>query len=190
MTQTAWEKPAGGASTPRRSNERLKFLIGGVLILGAVLFLVISGTVTGARYYITVDDLLSNTDYSGQTVRISGAVVGDSIHYDAENLVIEFTIVNLPDGYTDLAEALHVAVNDSEATRLSVRVENSVKPELLRHEAQAILTGRLGADGVFHATELNLKCPTRFTEGGPEHENVDPDSEVAPDTHPDMSTSA
>ncbi|NJL57955.1 cytochrome c maturation protein CcmE [bacterium] len=32
-------------------------------------------------------------------------------------------------------------------------------PDLLQHEAQAILTGTLGDDGVFYATELLLKCP-------------------------------
>ncbi len=186
MTQAAWEKSAGAQLRPRRSGERLKFLVGGVLILGAVLFLIVSGTISGASFFITVDDLLYDTQYNGQSVRIAGAVLGDSIRYDAENLIIEFTIVHVPEGYTDLAEALFVAVNNPDATQLHVRVENSVKPELLRHEAQAILTGRLGADGVFHATELNLKCPTRFTEGGPEHQGIDPEDAILPEDHPSM----
>jgi cytochrome c-type biogenesis protein CcmE len=37
-------------------------------------------------------------------------------------------------------------------------------PDLLRHEAQAILTGRMDTDGVFQAEELLLKCPTRYEE--------------------------
>ena len=42
-------------------------------------------------------------------------------------------------------------------------------PDLLQHEAQAILTGALGVDGVFYASELLLKCPSRFEEStGPE----------------------
>jgi cytochrome c-type biogenesis protein CcmE len=40
-------------------------------------------------------------------------------------------------------------------------------PDLLRHEAQAIVTGRIGADGVFYADELLLKCPTRYEEDIP-----------------------
>jgi cytochrome c-type biogenesis protein CcmE len=43
-----------------------------------------------------------------------------------------------------------------------------VKPDLLRNEAQAIVTGSVGADGVFHAEELLLKCPTRYEEAVPE----------------------
>jgi cytochrome c-type biogenesis protein CcmE len=38
------------------------------------------------------------------------------------------------------------------------------RPDLLRHEAQAIVTGRMGEDGVFYADELLLKCPTRYEE--------------------------
>ena len=41
-------------------------------------------------------------------------------------------------------------------------------PDLLQNEAQAILTGQLGADGVFYADELLLKCPTRYEEAVPQ----------------------
>ena len=47
---------------------------------------------------------------------------------------------------------------------LRVIVEDAAMPDLLRHEAQAILTGALGRDGEFEATELLLKCPSRFEE--------------------------
>ena len=50
---------------------------------------------------------------------------------------------------------------------MAVRIENQVKPDLLQHEAQAILTGTLQPDGTFVATELLLKCPTRFEEANP-----------------------
>jgi cytochrome c-type biogenesis protein CcmE len=42
------------------------------------------------------------------------------------------------------------------------------KPDLLRGEAQAIMTGKLGDDGVFYADELLLKCPTKYEEAVPE----------------------
>lgn len=170
MAQATWEKPVS-TETPaslKKTNNRLKFLIGGLLILAAVGYLIISGTVTGARYFITVDELLNGSTYVGQTVRISGAVLGDSIQYDSEKLVIDFTIANIPQQFDNLAVALHDAVSDSSATRLHVHIENQVKPDLLQHEAQAILTGKLDENGVFQATELLLKCPSRFQEDGPD----------------------
>ncbi len=169
-TQASWEKGASGTKirAVKRGGERLKFMIGGLLILGAVAFLIVSGTLAGAQYFITVDDMLSNERYAGETVRISGVVLGDSIRYDSQNLVIDFTIANIPSQFDDLATALRDAATDPNATRMPVRVEGQVKPDLLQHEAQAILTGSLGDDGVFYATELLLKCPSRFIEGGPE----------------------
>jgi cytochrome c-type biogenesis protein CcmE len=37
----------------------------------------------------------------------------------------------------------------------------------MRNEAQAIMTGHLGDDGVFYADELLLKCPTKYEEAVP-----------------------
>ncbi len=171
MAQAAWEKPSVGAGVqpqPQPRGGRLKFLIGGALILAAVGYLVASGTMAGARYFITIDELEANPAYVGQTVRISGAVLGDSIVYDSENLIIEFTVSHIPAEFENLATALHESVNNPALARLNVRVENQVKPDLLQHEAQAILTGQLDANGVFHASELLLKCPSRFEEAGPD----------------------
>jgi cytochrome c-type biogenesis protein CcmE len=53
-------------------------------------------------------------------------------------------------------------VSNPNATRVKVHLENQVKPDLLQHESQAIVTGTLGKDGVFYATELLLKCPSRY----------------------------
>lgn len=170
-----WEKPTRSESLQmsKGRGERLKFLIGGMLILGAVVYLIAAGTLSGAQYFMTVDDLVNNVaEYDEKSVRISGAVVGDTIDYDSEDLTLEFTIANIPTEFTNLADTLEAAVVDPSAARVHVRIENEVKPDLLRHRAQAIVTGRLGEDGVFHADELLLKCPSRFLEDGPQHEDL------------------
>ena len=167
MSGVEWEKPK--ILEKRKRPERLKFLTAGVIILLAVLYLLISGTLQGARYFITVADLLQDAAYRGQTVRISGAVDGETIDYDSDNAIIEFEIVNIPGSYEDLATALREALADDAAPRLRIVVEDAAMPDLLQHEAQAILTGALAGDGVFYASELLLKCPSRFEEStGPE----------------------
>lgn len=173
MAEMSWEKPTASTAPKSFGGERIKFVVGGLLLLGAVVYLMISGTIGGAQYFITVDQLVTSPEYAGQTVRISGAVDGDTIVYDGENLIIDFTIANIPLETTDLALTLHNAVNDPSATRLNVHIEGEVKPDLLQHEAQAILTGTLGADGMFNATELLLKCPSRYEESIPEQANAE-----------------
>jgi cytochrome c-type biogenesis protein CcmE len=169
MAQATWEKSKEAQTIPARSGmDRFKFLIGGILILAAVAYLIASGTATGARYFITIDELVSNAEYIGQTVRVSGAVIGDTIVYDDQALTLDFVVSHIPEDIDDLAQALHVAVSDPDAARLTVHVDNQVKPDLLQHEAQAILTGHLDENGVFHASELLLKCPSRYEEAVPE----------------------
>jgi len=168
MAQAAWEKPnVSSAATPVAAprNERLKFLIGGGLILIAIIALIATGMSQGARFFITVDEVVHEAQYTGQPVRVSGAVLGDTIVVDEETLTLEFTVVHIPEGQDITGETLFNAVNDPDATRMRVRVEGQTKPDLLRHEAQAIMSGAMGADGVFLASELQLKCPSRFIEG-------------------------
>ena len=162
MADLSWRKPKHPQK--RKGRQRLKFIGAALLILAAVLYLLISGTLQGARYFITVSELLDEASYLGRTVRISGAVDGESIDYDSEKAIIRFEIVNIPKEYADLATALHEALLDRNAPRLKVVVEDAAIPDLLQHEAQAILTGALEAGGVFAATELLLKCPSRFEE--------------------------
>jgi len=111
---------------------------------------------------------------TGSVGKVTGAVIGDTITYDAEQLLITFTVAHMPETTDDLAETLRLAVSNPAAMRMSVRVENQVKPDLLRHEAQAIMTGYLDTDGVFHVSELNLKCPSRFIEGQPDQSLAQP----------------
>lgn len=169
----AWEKPSSDKvkveeKLKRQKNERVKFLLAGLIILGAVAYLIFSSTVNGARYFIMVDDVVNNPQYIGQTVRLTGAVLGDSIDYEAETGTLRFTIVHIPAEYEDLAQTLHDSVNNPDSTQLAIYMEDTTMPDLLQHEAQAILTGELQEDGVFYGTELNLKCPSRFEEFVPE----------------------
>jgi cytochrome c-type biogenesis protein CcmE len=156
-----------------RSGGRIKFIIGGLLIIAAIAYLIITSTRANAQYFFTIDELLSRgQSMIDQNVRISGAVIGDSIQYDPEDLSLHFTIANVPadnkqiEAQGGLAVVLHDAVTDSERTRLDV-VYVGPKPDLLRDEAQAIMTGHIGTDRVFYADELLLKCPTKYEEAVP-----------------------
>ena len=151
-----------------------KFVIGGILILGAVVFLIWTSTAASAEYFLTIDELnAKGSNVVDKNLRVSGAVIGDSIQYDAQSLTLNFEVAHVPadnlaiETEGGLAEALHQAVLDPSRARMKV-VYVGPKPDLLRDEAQAIMTGHIGADGVFYAEELLLKCPTRYEEAVPE----------------------
>lgn len=170
LTQNPAQETVRTRST---TGSRAKFLIGGMLIVVAVIFLVIQTMQSTQQYFLTVEELKAKgSSLAGREVRVSGAVLGDSIEYDSKTLTLKFTIAHTPgdqnevDAQGGLAEVLHRAVEDPNAERLQV-VYNGVMPDLLRNEAQAIMTGEVDADGVFHAKELLLKCPTKYEDAVP-----------------------
>ena len=58
---------------------RSKFIIGGLLILAAVVYLIASSTQASAEYFMTVDEVSAQgQSIVGKSLRVSGAVVGDS----------------------------------------------------------------------------------------------------------------
>ncbi len=153
---------------------RAKFIVGGLLILASVVYLIWTSTSSGAQYYLTVQELQSRTaEFVGRDVRVSGVVLGDTIQYDTKTLNLAFVVANIPGDNKEieaaggLAVVLHAAAVDTSLPRLNV-VYNGVKPDLLKNEAQAIMTGKMGDDGVFYADELLLKCPTRYQDAVPD----------------------
>ncbi len=151
---------------------RGKFFIGGVLILAAVVYLIFTSSKANAQFFLTIKELQARGPVQGNDVRVSGAVIGDSIQYDSKTLTLKFTVADVPadmkevDAQGGLAAVLHAAVIDPNRPRLNVSYTGP-KPDLMRDEAQAIMTGHLGTDGVFYANELLLKCPTKYEEAVP-----------------------
>jgi cytochrome c-type biogenesis protein CcmE len=154
--------------------QRIKFILGGSIILAAVIYLIASSTQASVEYFMTVDELKARaTDLLGKNLRVSGAVIGDTIQYDPQTLSLSFDIAHVSGDNKEiedqggLAEVLHQAVSDKSRARIKV-IYVGPKPDLLRSEAQAVMTGHLGNDGIFYADELLLKCPTRYEEAIPE----------------------
>jgi len=153
---------------------RAKFLVGGGLIIIAVIYLIVSSAQASAQYFMTVEEMNQKGDaVLGRAIRVSGAVVGESIRYDSTTFQLEFEIAHIPADNQEISDqggmavVLHKAVNNPSLPRIKVTY-SGVKPDLMRNEAQAILTGKMGEDGIFHADELLLKCPTRYEEEIPD----------------------
>ncbi|MBI4316353.1 MAG: cytochrome c maturation protein CcmE [Chloroflexi bacterium] len=152
---------------------RTKFLVGGLLIIAAIAYLIVTSTQNTAQYFYTVQEIKDRgSAVVGQNVRISGAVIGDSIQYDAGALELRFTVANVPadqkqiDAQGGLAAVLKAAVADPKAAHMDV-LYVGVKPDLMKGEAQAIMDGRLDSSGLFHADTLLMKCPTRYEDAAP-----------------------
>jgi cytochrome c-type biogenesis protein CcmE len=159
--------------TSKKTN-RTKLLIGGLLMVAAVAVMIISATRSTAEFYLSVRELkAAEQQYAGENLRVSGAVLGDSIAYHSETGTLHFTIANIPgddkeiEALGGISAALHQAVTNLDNARLDV-IYKGPKPDMLKDEAQAILTGTVNSDGIFLAEELLLKCPSKYEEAPPQ----------------------
>jgi len=149
-------------------SRKKELIFGGIVIFAAVIFLIINATRSSTQYFLTVEEVLAaNAGDQDRTYRTSGAVIGETIDYDPDTLLLHFTMAHVPASMNEveqrggLAAVLSQAVQDPDRARLNV-VYNGPIPDLLRDEAQAIVTGTLQQDGTFLAQELLLKCPSRY----------------------------
>ncbi len=157
MAQATWTTEEAESNKPK--SGRLKFIIGGALMAAAVIFLVVNAISGNTQLYLTVDEYYSQqSEIAGRDLRISGWVIGDSILYtqiDDTTSRLEFDITD------DLA--------DPTGQILRVVVMNEPIPDLLQHEAQALVEGHVeNGEFLSNPKGLLLKCPTRYEEADPE----------------------
>jgi cytochrome c-type biogenesis protein CcmE len=158
MADISWQNPDESLVLEKPRRNRLMFAVGGVLLISAVVFLVVTAMSGNTQLYKTVGEFYAEQDrLVGRDLRVAGWVVGDSIAYtqiDAQNSRLEFDIVD------DL---------NNPTQRLHIVAFNEPKPDLLQHEAQALVEGRADEYGVFTSNPggLMLKCPTRYEEAPP-----------------------
>jgi len=62
------------------SQGRAKFIVGGLLIIAAVIYLVVSSTKASAQYFMTIAEVQAKgAILADRELRLSGAVLGDTM---------------------------------------------------------------------------------------------------------------
>jgi cytochrome c-type biogenesis protein CcmE len=154
MAEATWTRDKATALEGKSS--RTKFIVGGVLMSVAIIFLVFNAIRGNTQLYVTVDEYYADQEkFADRDLRVSGWVLGDTVQYtqlDATTSRLEFDVVD------DI---------NNPGQRLRIVAMNEPIPDLLQHEAQALVEGRV-QDGEFLANPggLFLKCPTRYEEAG------------------------
>lgn len=141
--QTAVSVPQEEKSLSRRRRRLpISFILGGLAILGAVIYLVYANTRADAVYYLTVSELKSCTTCASQSVRVAGVVQAGSIVRDDQKQQISFVIV-------DSGNWLPV-------------VYSGIVPDIFRPGITVVVEGHYTGQGPFQAQTLLAKCPSKF----------------------------
>jgi cytochrome c-type biogenesis protein CcmE len=145
MSSIAAPAERGAAVT---TGGRWKFFIGGLLILGAIAYVTLSSFQTNAIYYLTLKEL--NTQRGSlinQPVRINAPLDKSSIQFDDKTLLLKFNL--------------------KEDNLVLPVVYKGVKPDTLEQGESVVAEGKLGPNGVFQASTLLVKCPSKYEAGTP-----------------------
>ena len=123
--------------------KKKKFIIGGVIVLAAVVFLLYISFMGGVTYYYEVAEFLDKSvELDGQTVRVSGVVADD---IEKNGMEISFSITD----------------NTGEDASLAVFYNGAV-PDTFGVEKQIVVEGKYSTSGIFEADSIIAKCGSKY----------------------------
>ena len=125
-----------------------KFIVAGLLIVGAVSYLMVSGIDDTMVYYYTLSELKEKkSDLAGVDLRIHGHVSSGTIRIDRELSQVDFLVMEKKTTHT-----------------LPVTYQGII-PDTFKDGAEVVVEGTYQADRHhFQATVLMAKCPSKYEE--------------------------
>ena len=125
----------------RKQSTRITVAV--VVVLAVIAWLAVTGVQANKSYYVTINELqgLGAKAYT-RHLRVAGNVQPGSINHNG-------------------AGARFVLVENDK--RLPVDYDSTEPPpDTFKDNSQALAIGTYGRDGVFHATELQAKCASKY----------------------------
>jgi cytochrome c-type biogenesis protein CcmE len=121
----------------------LKFGSAVAVILSSLVFLAYTGVQESKSYYVTIKELQGMGDQGhAKRLRVAGLVVPGSIRRQGAGA--DFQI-------------------DEQGLKLQVAYRGTEPPpDTFKDNAQALVEGTYGSDGVFHAKQIQAKCASKY----------------------------
>lgn len=117
--------------------RRALWIVGGLAALGVASALVLNAFQSNLVFFFTPTQVASNEAPHGRSFRIGGLVEAGSVVRDKDALTVHFRV-------TDTAKTIPV-------------VYTGILPDLFREGKGVVAQGKIGPDGVFHASEVLAK---------------------------------
>ena len=117
--------------------RRALWIVGGLAALGVAATLVLNAFQSNLVFFFTPTQVASNEAPRDRAFRVGGLVEAGSVTRDKDALTVRFRV-------TDTARTIPV-------------VYTGLLPDLFREGKGVVAQGRIGPDGVFHATEVLAK---------------------------------
>ena len=133
---------------PQKKQSPAKFILAAVIVIGVVAWLAVSGYNDSKQYYVTISELQNMGKKAYKVnLRVAGNVQPGTIDRSGPNAT--FTLI-------EQGKLLKVDYQGAEPP-----------PDTFKDDAQALAIGTYGRDGVFHATQLQAKCASKYAPAKP-----------------------
>jgi cytochrome c-type biogenesis protein CcmE len=118
-------------------------MLGGMLVVAALVWLGFVGFEEGKAYYITVQEYIAAGDsLSGKTLKVAGEVAAGSI--DRTKPQMEFVL-------------------ESQGKSLRVRyIGKDIIPDTFKDGSKALVEGTASPNGIFQAQRIEAKCASKY----------------------------
>lgn len=159
----------------KNSSNNLRIGIAVAIILGTIGWLAYSGYGSSKSYYVTIAELGKMGDKAYKNnLRVEGFVQPGSIEQNGTHVTFVLNEFESHSSKAGTGRLLKVIYKGSEPP-----------PDTFKDDAQALAEGTFGRDGVFHASQLQAKCASKYAPGQP---GMTP-SKTAPAGNPRAATS-
>lgn len=118
-------------------HKRLALILGGVAVLGVAVALVMSAFQQNLVFFFSPTQVAAKEAPQGRAFRVGGLVEDGSLTREADGMTVHFKV-------TDTAHTINVAYR-------------GILPDLFKEGKGVVAQGKLGDDGVFHASEVLAK---------------------------------
>ena len=120
-----------------------KYLIGGGILLAVVAYLIYLSFGSSVSYYVTVSEFFAEgTALHDTSVRVAGKIADNPVYWDAADLELRFAITEGGDTMTVIYQG--------------------TKPSGFKSGSTILVEGEYHSDGIFHASQLIMKCPSKY----------------------------
>jgi cytochrome c-type biogenesis protein CcmE len=122
----------------------IKLLAVGLVLAAGVAYFVFSSTQSTAEYYQTIQEMQAHPQ--NRDVRVVGIVQNDVAKSQG---------------------GMHVQFSMAEGKDTLPVAYSGTLPDIFKPGVQVVVEGRKDSRGVFQATELQAKCPSKFSSSSP-----------------------
>jgi cytochrome c-type biogenesis protein CcmE len=136
--------------------KQKKFLLAGLVVIGLVGYLMVTGMGDSMLYYYTPAELVAKASADPSVhdmgLKVGGRVMPGTVNYDNRTLDLRFQVMDIEGGTTTFPVTF-----------------TGPLPETFEEGVDVVVEGRFTRDGVFQATTVLTKCGSRYEAGAEDY---------------------